>query len=177
MERFCNKCGSLVNGDGVFCPNCGATLDSAVDLGKPADAMPVSQTTTAITEPMMSTPINSGTTGVGSNQGQIPNYGAPVYPTTPVNQTEMTVGQWVLTIFLSGLGIIGLILLFVWAFGSDTPESKRNYAKAMLIWYAISVGIVIVTYILMFACVGITAGGLAGILEEMESMEYMALFR
>lgn len=173
MERFCNKCGSLVNGDGVFCPNCGAALDSAVDLSKPADAMPVSQTTTAMTEPMMSTPINSGTTGVGSNQGQIPNYGAPIYPTTPVNQTELTTGQWVLTIFLSGLGIIGLVLLFVWAFGSDTPESKRNWSKAMLIWYAIALGVSILYVVLMFSCVG----GLAGLFEGLEGFEYAALFR
>lgn len=173
MERFCNKCGSLVNGDGVFCPNCGASLDSVVDLGKPADAMPVSR---PMTEPMMNTPVttNTMTTGVGSNQGQMPNYGAPVYPTTPVNQTEMTTGQWVLTIFLSGLGIIGLILLFVWAFGSDTPESKRNWSKAMLIWYAISLGLVIIMYVLMFACAGMAAGGLSELFEE---MEYMALFR
>ncbi|MGN1111104.1 MAG: zinc ribbon domain-containing protein [Oscillospiraceae bacterium] len=173
MERFCNKCGSLVSGDGVFCPNCGEKLDSAVDLGKPStpvsDVMPMAPTTTSNTTGTYGTTNTTNTTGVGSYQGQIPSYGQPVVQVTPVNNTEMTVGQWVLTIFLSGLGIIGLILLFVWAFGSDTPTSKKNYARAMLIWQAIAVGLVILFYIVMFACIGAAAGGLSEFFNEIEN--------
>lgn len=183
MERFCNKCGSLVSGDGVFCPNCGEKLESAVDLGMPStpvsDVMPMAPTTTSNTTGTYGATNTTGTygaantngttntTGVGSYQGQIPSYGQPVV--TPVNTTEMTVGQWVLTIFLSGLGIIGLILLFVWAFSSDTPISKKNYARAMLIWQAIAVGVVILFYIVMFACIGAAAGGLSSFFDEIEN--------
>lgn len=181
MERFCNKCGSLVSGDGVFCPNCGEKLDSAVDLGKPSapvsDVMPMAPTASNTTGTYGTTNTTgtygatntTNTTGVGSYQGQIPSYGQPVVQVTPVNNTEMTVGQWVLTIFLSGLGIIGLILLFVWAFGSDTPTSKKNYARAMLIWQAIAVGLVILFYIVMFACIGAAAGGLSDFFNEIEN--------
>lgn len=175
MERFCNKCGSLVSGDGVFCPNCGEKLDSAVDLGKPStpvsDVMPVAPTTTNTTGTYGTTnsipTYNTTASPNGGYQGQVPSYGQPVV--TPVNTTEMTVGQWVLTIFLSGLGIIGLILLFVWAFGSDTPTSKKNYARAMLIWQAIAVGLIILFYIVMFACIGAAAGGLTEFFEEIEN--------
>lgn len=191
MERFCNKCGSLVSGDGVFCPNCGEKLDSAVDLGKPAsqvqDVMPsVSSTpassstygsanTTGTYGTTNSTTTNTvNTTGnMGGYQGQMPSYSQPIQPVN--TQPEMTTGQWVLTIFLSGLGIIGIILLFVWAFGNDTPTSKRNYSRAMLIWYAISVGLVVIFYIALFACVGAAAGGLEGFFEAMESDYYAAI--
>ncbi len=57
----------------------------------------------------------------------------------PASSKHMTTGQWVLTIFLSGLGIIGLILMFVWAFGGDEYPSRKTYAKAMLIWMLVAV--------------------------------------
>ncbi len=169
MERFCSKCGKLVNGDGVFCPNCGGKLDGAVDLGKPtssdSDVMPT-----------VSNNNNFGTANTtnssGTYQGQMPNYSQPVYPVNNgMNQSaEMTTGQWALTIFLSGLGFIGIILLFVWAFGSDTPPNKRNYSRGMLILYAISIGLAILMVIGTFACAGCAAGGIASWIEDMEEM-------
>ncbi len=187
MERFCNKCGSLVSGDGVFCPNCGEKLDSAVDLGKPAsqvqDVMPsgtsgATGASTPASSSVYGSTNTSGTYGTtntantGGYQGQMPSYSQPIQPAN--TQPEMTTGQWVLTIFLSGLGIIGIVLLFVWAFGNDTPTSKRNYSRAMLIWYAISIGLVVIFYIALFACVGAAAGGLEGFFDAMDDMDYYA---
>jgi len=50
-----------------------------------------------------------------------------------------TVGQWVLTLFLTAIPVVGLIMLFVWAFGSNTSISKSNWAKAALIWMLIGI--------------------------------------
>ena len=63
----------------------------------------------------------------------------------PAEQT-MTIGDWMLTTFLLMIPCVGIILLFVWAFcdTKNTKPSKSNYAKAMLIWYAISIVISIV---------------------------------
>jgi len=69
----------------------------------------------------------------------------------------MSVGDWVLVIFLTGLPIIGLILLFVWAFSDNQNQSKSNYAKAMLIWYAIGIALVFV-FVVFF-------GGLAALIS------------
>lgn len=146
MERFCDKCGTLVQGEGKFCPTCGAPLESAVDLSKPAGAPSV--------EPMQSAPVPTpmGNTYQSPNAAQMPSYPQSYNNSGTTERTEnMTVGQWVLTIFLSSLGIIGLILLFVWAF-SDTPQPKKNYARGMLIMMAIMLGIVILMYVGMFAC-------------------------
>lgn len=63
------------------------------------------------------------------------------------NQTQdssvMTVQDWVITILIVSLPIIGLIMLFVWAFGSGTNQNKANFAKASLIWAAIGFGLAI----------------------------------
>ncbi|MBR3182209.1 MAG: hypothetical protein IKF56_06175 [Eggerthellaceae bacterium] len=63
-----------------------------------------------------------------------------------------TTGQWVLNLFLVCIPIIGLILLFVWAFGSKTAPSKKNWARANLVWILIgiilSVAIIIVAMVL-----------------------------
>lgn len=158
MERFCEKCGTLVQGDGKFCPSCGAPLDSAVDLGKPAAP------TAPSTEPMQSTPANSY---ASPNSAQMPSYPQSYNSGVTQERTEnMTVGQWALTIFLSSLGIIGIILLFVWGFSNDTPQPKKNYARGMLIITAIMIGVVIVFYIGLFACVAACAG--AGDIDDFE---------
>lgn len=100
MERFCDKCGTLVQGEGKFCPSCGAPLESAVDLSKPA---------APATEPMQSAPtVNTYTS---PNAAQMPAYPQSYNNGGMIERTEdMSVGQWALTIFLSSLGLIGIIL-------------------------------------------------------------------
>ena len=143
MERFCDKCGTLVQGEGKFCPSCGAPLGNAVDLSKPAPSV----------EPMQTTPPPEADRYGSPNSAQMPSYPQSYNNGGVTERTEnMTVGQWALTIFLSGLGLIGVILLFVWAFSGDTPQPKKNYARGMLIITAIMLGIVILFYIGMFAC-------------------------
>ena len=66
------------------------------------------------------------------------------------NEAPISVGDWVVTILVTALPIIGIVMLFVWGFGSGTPVSKANYAKAALIWLAIS----IVLSFLIFAVFG-----------------------
>lgn len=50
---------------------------------------------------------------------------------------EISIGDWMLTIFLLAIPVINIIMLFVWAFSGETPVSKANFAKATLIWMAI----------------------------------------
>ncbi|MCM1167505.1 MAG: zinc ribbon domain-containing protein [Ruminococcus sp.] len=165
MERFCDKCGNLIQGEGKFCPSCGAPLESAVDLSKPVDASPV--------QPIQPTPVSpAGNTYQSPNTAQMPAYPQSYNNAgTPERTENMTAGQWVLTIFLSSLGIIGLILLFVWAF-SDTPQPKKNYARGMLIWTAIMVGVSLLLYIGMMACVGSVVGGLGEGFDEIFGSGY-----
>lgn len=43
--------------------------------------------------------------------------------------------------------LVYLVMLFVWAFGNNTPESKRNWARATLIYTVITVIVAIVLFI------------------------------
>lgn len=68
---------------------------------------------------------------------------------TPSYQ-PLSVKDWLITILLTAIPIVGLVMLFIWGFGSDTHPSKSNWAKATLIIYAI----IIVLYIVFFAIFG-----------------------
>lgn len=81
---------------------------------------------------------------------------------TDPNYKPVTVGNWMLTALLLGIPVVNIVLLFVWAFGNNTPVSKANFAKATLIWGLIS----LVGYVLfLFAF-----GGLAVLLAASGSM-------
>lgn len=73
------------------------------------------------------------------------------YQNNPASKTagEMSVGEWLLTMLIMIIPIANIVMLFVWGFGSQDP--RRNYARASLIWMAISIVLVIIFYGAMFA--------------------------
>src|SRR5258706_218904 len=69
------------------------------------------------------------------------------------NQTQatvMTVKDWMITLLISFIPLVGIIMIFVWAFGSGENPNKSNWAKATLIW----IGILIVVYIIIAVIFG-----------------------
>jgi hypothetical protein len=63
------------------------------------------------------------------------------------NYKPVTVGDWMITALLLGIPIVNIVLIFVWAFGGNTPVSKANFAKATLIWCLISM---VISFVLIF---------------------------
>lgn len=148
MERFCEKCGSFVNGDVKFCPTCGAPMKGAVDLGKNGDIMPQAQ---PVQSAQSAQPVYTSNTNMGYST---PQYGQSINPSAAPTQ-QMTTGQWMGTIILCSIfGIVSVVLTAVWAFGSSTPEPKRSFCKGyffvQLIFLAIStiIGIAVVIFIM-----------------------------
>ena len=45
----------------------------------------------------------------------------------------LTIGNWIATQLLLMIPLVGLVLLFVWAFSSDTHPSKKAFCQANLI--------------------------------------------
>jgi hypothetical protein len=65
----------------------------------------------------------------------------------PNNQT-VSVGDWFVTILLSSIPMVGFIMLLVWAFGGGAKESKKNYARAALIFAIIGMVVGIISSII-----------------------------
>ncbi len=142
MAKRCPKCGNFLMDDETFCTRCGENVVSVPEMGGE----------------FKSTVDNGMNAGYGAAPGYTDNmgygaqpqygqpqqqYGQPQYTVNnntqaynrPVQQAdEMSVGSWIGTILVTTLfGIISIILLFVWGFGSSGPESRRRYCKAMLV--------------------------------------------
>lgn len=49
------------------------------------------------------------------------------------NQVSVKTGEWVLTFLITGIPLVGFIMLFVWAFGSGTNESKLGKSSPNMV--------------------------------------------
>jgi hypothetical protein len=74
------------------------------------------------------------------------------------NAPVMSMKDWIITLLISYIPLVGLIMLIVWAFDSSTNENKKNWAKASLIWMLIGIGIAIV-FLVLFLGVFMSAVG------------------
>ena len=68
-------------------------------------------------------------------------------------ETADSVGSWMLTILLAGLPIFGLVYILILAFGSGRSASKKNWARATLVWGIIASVLVLVLYVALGASV------------------------
>lgn len=64
----------------------------------------------------------------------------------------VSLGDWIVTLIVLAIPLVGLIMLFVWALGGGANISKRNYCRAVLILFLIIFG-------LLFAA--LMAGGIS----------------
>lgn len=72
----------------------------------------------------------------------------------PENDLEEPVsfGDWMVTLLIIlFVPCVNLIMLCVWAFGSNTKKSKANFAKAALVWTLIYVVVCIVMVVVFGA--------------------------
>ena len=68
--------------------------------------------------------------------------------------TPMTIGDWLITLIITYIPFVGLIMLFVWAFGDGAHPSKKTWAQAVLIMVAISIILAIVFFGLLASIIG-----------------------
>ncbi|NTW25161.1 MAG: hypothetical protein HGA37_10695 [Lentimicrobium sp.] len=74
--------------------------------------------------------------------------------TTENNATPVvSVGDWVITLLIRAIPLVNIIMLFVWAFGSGNNPNKANWAKAVLIWIAISIVLGIIVMVVFGAAI------------------------
>jgi len=73
------------------------------------------------------------------------------------NNRPLTTGEWVLTIIILGLPLIGIIMHFVWAF-SEGNIGRRNFCRATLLILAVILGLAMLVGIGMLLLGGVLAG-------------------
>ncbi|HEY5560975.1 MAG TPA: zinc ribbon domain-containing protein [Clostridiaceae bacterium] len=127
---FCPKCGTNVNNDTGLCSICGTDVTSK--------AIPQEQAQTQLQKEQ----VNFRNKYLPPTKPQyIPQ---PVYqPKTAAlsNATPMSVVEYILTLIVSLIPVIGFIMLLVWAFGSSINQNKKNFARAVLLILIIGVAI------------------------------------
>ena len=88
---------------------------------------------------------------VGNNTGYNTSYD------TGMDTTPLTMGEWLLTIFLLSIPCVNIVLYCVWAFGKNGNINRRNYCRAGLILVAI--GYVIAIIIAVIAGIATATAG------------------
>jgi ABC-type multidrug transport system permease subunit len=124
---FCENCGKQIPDDAVFCTHCGAK-----QLKTPAPP----QTMNRVQQPQ------------------------PVRPSSPQPPAQasggvdlITMGQYLIMFLIMCIPIAGIVMLFIWGFGSETGPNKKNFARAYLVMMAIAIGVGILISIVMGAII------------------------
>lgn len=60
------------------------------------------------------------------------------------NYKPMTMSDWLITFIIQAIPLVGIIMLFVWAFGDGTHPSKKTWAQASLVFALIMFILVII---------------------------------
>ena len=68
-------------------------------------------------------------------------------------ETADSVGSWMLTILLAGIPLFGVVYILVLAFGNGRSVSKKNWARATLVWGIIASILVLVLYAVLGSAV------------------------
>ena len=62
-------------------------------------------------------------------------------------KSHVTLGEWIVTLIITAIPLVGLIMLFVWAFGDGTNPSKKTWAQAYLVMILIALVLGIIFFV------------------------------
>ena len=68
-------------------------------------------------------------------------------------ETADSVGSWMLTILLASIPLFGVVYILILAFGNGRSASKKNWARATLVWGIIGFILVLVLYAVLGSAV------------------------
>ena len=78
-----------------------------------------------------------------NGQNQIGHQQAPI----------VSVKEWLITNLILMIPLVNIVMMLVWAFGSNTNPNKANYFKAALILFAIVMVIYLVLAVVIFGSI------------------------
>ncbi|MEQ8580031.1 MAG: hypothetical protein RIC57_07725 [Balneola sp.] len=80
------------------------------------------------------------------------------HETAPV----MSLKDWVVTMLITFIPMVGFVMLFVWGFSDSANPNKKNWARAALIMLAVSTVLYFIIFVLIFGTM-MAAGGFEGL--------------
>ena len=66
-----------------------------------------------------------------------------------VREENMSVKEWLVTLLLMSIPVVNLVLMVIWAIGTNEKESKKNYFRAYWIYTGIVTAIMFVIFMAM----------------------------
>lgn len=67
------------------------------------------------------------------------SYQQPPYQGDSNLEEPVTFADWMISMLIMWIPCVNIVMIFVWAFGSNTKKSKSNYFKAALVWAVIGI--------------------------------------
>lgn len=55
-------------------------------------------------------------------------------PRRRADAATLTVGEWMLTVFVLGIPVVNLVMYFAWAFSSAGNADRKNFCRATICW-------------------------------------------
>lgn len=74
----------------------------------------------------------------------------------------ISTSDWMVTTLVAAIPVVGFIMLFVWGFSDNTAESKKNWARATLIWMAIGIVLSVLIIFVFGLGTAMFAGAVSG---------------
>jgi len=75
------------------------------------------------------------------------------------NRNIVTTGDWVISILLLIVPVVQIVAPFVWVFSRSTPLSKKNFGKAILILWLVSIVLILLFWGSIMAMLGTISSG------------------
>jgi len=70
------------------------------------------------------------------------------------NYKPMTIGDWLITFLIQAIPLVGIIMMFIWAFSDSTHPSKKTWAQAALIMMVIVIALMIILFAALWTLIG-----------------------
>lgn len=159
---FCKNCGKELPNEAKFCNGCGVKADQPQPIPNVAKQNADNAESQPQPQPQPNTPPQPQQQPQSQPYTPPQTYQPPQYYTAPGNNAyssqfdrePLSVLQYIGMFLLISIPIVGIVLLFVWGFGSSVNLNKKNFARAMLILSLIGIIISIIFGAILVGIIG-----------------------
>ncbi len=142
---ICKVCGrTIANEEANFCEYCGASFRPGMDNKISEDIIRNISATSQEGNPYFSGYTQAGSQHSQSSQSMASKANPPkglIGSLFDSSDRPMTLGNWLIIYLLPFIPMVGtilfLVVLFTWGFGQNTAPTKKNWARATMIFVVV----------------------------------------